>query len=143
MHVVLAANADAGQPWVAEAAADFARKIGATVAVVSVDEVELERLVPAPRSIYLEQADAAAEAAADQLSAAGVTVTKTVLSGRALDRILEHAEHEKADVVIVGASERSAVAERLLGSVPLALIERSSRPILVIPHPGHGRPKPA
>ena len=140
MHVVLAANADAGQPWVAEAAAAFAKKTGATVAVVSVDEVELERLAPAPRSIYLEQAAAAAEAAADQLSAAGVTVTKTVLSGRALDRILEYAEREKADVIVVGASDRSAVAERLLGSVPLALIERSSRPILVIPHPGHARP---
>ena len=141
MHVVLAANADAGQPWVAEAAADFARKIGATVAVVSVDEVELERLAPAPRSIYLERASQAAQAAADRIAAAGVAVTKTVLSGRALDRILEHAEHERADVIIVGASERSAVAERLLGSVPLTLIERSSRPILVVPHPGsgHGR----
>ena len=139
MHVVLAANPDAGQHWVAEAAAEFARKVGATVAVVSVDEVELERLAPAPRSIYLERATAAAAAAADRLSAAGVTVTKTVLSGRALDRILEQAEHEKADVIIVGASDRSAVAERLLGSVPLALIERSSRPILVIPHPGHRR----
>jgi nucleotide-binding universal stress UspA family protein len=142
VHVVLAANPDGGQPWVVQAAADFARKTGASVAVVSVDEVELERLVPAPRSIYLEQADAAAEAAADELSAAGVTVTKTVLSGRALDRILEHAEHEQADAIIVGASGRSAVAERLLGSVPLALLERSSRPILVIPHPGHGRGAP-
>ena len=140
MHVVLAAKADSSQPWVAEAAAEFARKTGATVAVVSVDEVELERLAPAPRSIYLEQATAAAEAAADQLSSAGITVTKTVLSGRALDRILEYAERQKADVIVVGASDRSAVAERLLGSVPLALIERSSRPILVIPHPGHGRP---
>ena len=64
-------------------------------------------------------------------------MTKTVLSGRALDRIMEHAEHEKADMIVVGASERSAVAERLLGSVPLALIEHSTRPILVIPHPGH------
>jgi len=140
VHVVLAANPHGGQLWVAQAAAEFARETGASVAVVSVDEVELERLVPAPRSIYLEQAAAAAEAAADQLLAAGVTVTKTVLSGRALDRILEYAEHQRADLIVVGASDRSAVAERLLGSVPLALIERSSRPILVIPHPGHGRP---
>ena len=51
----------------ARAAAEFARKTGASVAVVSVDEVELERLCPAPRSIYLEQAAAAAEAAADRL----------------------------------------------------------------------------
>ena len=140
MHMVLATKAAVGQPWVAGAAAEFARKAGATVAVVSVDEVELERLAPAPRSIYLEQAAAAAAAAAEQLTAAGVTATQTVLSGRALDRILEYAEREKADVIVVGASDRSPVAERLLGSVPLALIERSSRPILVIPHPGHRAP---
>jgi nucleotide-binding universal stress UspA family protein len=103
-----------------------------------VDEVELERLAPAPRSLYLERAAEAAQAAADRLAAAGITVTTTVLAGRPLDRILEHAERERADVIVVGASDRSIVAERLLGSVPLALIERSSRPILVIPQPGHG-----
>jgi hypothetical protein len=56
VHVVLATNADASQPWVAEGAAQFARKTGATVTVVSVDEVELERLAPAPRRLYLERA---------------------------------------------------------------------------------------
>jgi nucleotide-binding universal stress UspA family protein len=138
VHIVLAANAEAGQPWVIEATVDFARKTGATVAVVSVDEVELERLAPAPRSIYFEQASQAAQAAVDRISAAGITASKAVLSGRALDRILEFAEHEKADLIVVGASERSAVARRLLGSVPLALIERSHRPILVITNPSHG-----
>jgi nucleotide-binding universal stress UspA family protein len=108
------------------------------VAAVSVAEVELERLTPAPRSLYLERA---AQAAAGRLAAAGITVTTTVLAGRPLNRILEHAEREQADVIVVGASDRSIVAERLLGSVPLALIERSSRPILVLPHPGH-RPGP-
>jgi len=138
MHVVLAANADAVEPWVTEATVDFARKTGASVAVVSVDEVELERLAPAPRSVYFQQAERAAQGAVDQLIAAGITASKTVLSGRALDRILEHAEHEKADLIVVGASDRSAVAARLLGSVPLALIERSSRPILVMTNPAHG-----
>jgi len=138
MHIVLAANAETDEPWVTEATVDFARKTGASVAVLSVDEVELERLAPAPRSVYFERAEQAARTALDVLTAAGLTATKTVLSGRALDRILEHAEHEKADLIVVGASNRSAVAVRLLGSVPLALVERSPRPILIITHPGHG-----
>ena len=138
MHIVLAANAETDEPWVTEATVDFARKTGASVAVLSVDEVELERLAPAPRGVYFERAEQAARTAVDMLTTAGITASKTVLSGRALDRILEHAEHERADLIVVGASNRSAVAVRLLGSVPLALVERSPRPILIITHPGRG-----
>lgn len=135
MHLVLAANAQADQPWVADAVADFARKTGATVAVVSVDELELERLGAAPRSVFREQAELAATAAVTRLAAAGVTATQTVLSGGALERILEFADSQQADLLVVGTSRRPAVARRLLGSVPMALIEHSPRPVLVVPVP--------
>lgn len=36
---------------------------------------------------------------------------------------------------MVGASSRPAVTTRLLGSVPLAIVARSTRPVLVVPHP--------
>ena len=139
MHLVLAANAAADQPWVADATADFARKVEATVAVVSVDEVELERLAPAPRSTYVERAEHAATAAVERLAAAGVQASRTVLSGGALERILDFADAEQADVVVVGSSTRTPLASRLLGSVPLQLIARSPRPVLVVPHPHAGR----
>jgi nucleotide-binding universal stress UspA family protein len=132
---VLAANADGDRPWVAQATADFARKTGATVAVVCVDEVELERLAPVPRSVFADRAAAAAAAAAEQLTSAGVQATSTVLSGLARDQILAFAEQEQADVIVVGASTRPAVATRLLGSTPLALVARSTRPVLVITRP--------
>ena len=135
MHLVLAVHAEDDRGWVAEAAADFARKTGATVAVVCVDEVELERLAPVPRSVYAARAQAAADAAAQQLSAAGVTATATVRSGAARDQILAFAEAEQADVVVVGASARPAVATRLLGSTPLAVLARSTRPVLVVTRP--------
>ncbi|HLL69363.1 MAG TPA: universal stress protein [Micromonosporaceae bacterium] len=137
MHIVLAANPEADQPWVADATARLAKQTGASVAVVAVDELELERLAPVPRSVYLERAERAATAAVDRLADLGITATRTVLSGRALDRIIEFAESQKADLVIVGSSTRPAMAERLLGSVPLALIHQSPRPVLVITHPGH------
>ena len=135
MHLVLAAHADAERPWVAEATADFARKTGATVAVLCVDEVELERLAPVPRSVFAERAAAAATAAAEVLAAAGVVATSTVRSGLALDQILAFAEQQQADVIVVGASTRPAVATRLLGSTPLALVARSTRPVLVVTRP--------
>ncbi|OJF11668.1 universal stress protein [Couchioplanes caeruleus] len=135
MRIVLAANPEADQPWVADAAADLARQTGGTVAVVAVDEVELERLAAAPRSVFTARAEQAAAAAAERLAAAGVEASRTVLSGRALERILEFAEEQGADLIVVGSSTRPAVTQRLLGSVPLDLIKRSPRPVVVVTHP--------
>jgi nucleotide-binding universal stress UspA family protein len=135
MHLVLAANAEEDRAWVVEATVDFARKTGATVAVVCVDEVELERLAPVPRSVFADRASAAAAAAAAHLTAAGISATSTVRSGLARDQILAFAEQEQADVIVVGASTRPAVATRLLGSTPLAVVARSTRPVLVVTRP--------
>ena len=139
MHIVVAVKPDADQPWVADAAADLAKQTDATVSVVSVDEVELERLAAAPRSVFTQAAERAAAAVADRLSGAGVAVTKTVLPGRPVQAILDFADREDADLIMVGSSSRPAVAVRLLGSVPLDLIKRSRRPVTVITHPQHAR----
>jgi nucleotide-binding universal stress UspA family protein len=135
MRIVLAANPEADQPWVADAVIDLARQTGATVAVVAVDEVELERLAAAPRTVYAERAGQAADSAVRRLTDAGISATRTVLPGRPLQRILEFAESESADLIVVGSSAKPAVAQRLLGSVPLALIRKSERPVLVVTHP--------
>ena len=135
MHIVLAANPEADQPWVADAVAGLVRQTGASVAVVAVDEVELERLVGAPRQVFVERAERAADATVRRLADAGIEASRTVRPGRPLDGILGFADEQKADLIVVGSSTRPAVAERLLGSVPLALIKKSARPVLVITHP--------
>ncbi len=135
MHIVLAVSTETGTSWVTDGAADFARKTGASVAVVSVDEVELERLAAAPRAVYLEQAARAAGEAVDRLEQAGLVATATVLSGRAAERVAEFAGEQQADVVVVGASSRPALTSRLLGSVPRALVQRAPCPVLVLPAP--------
>ncbi|MFI5494140.1 universal stress protein [Actinoplanes sp. NPDC051859] len=135
MRIVLAANPEADQPWVADAAAGLAKQTGGTVAVVAVDEVELERLTSVPRAVFAERAERAATAAVDRLAAAGIEAARTVLAGRALDRILAFADEQEADLIVVGSSTRPKVAERLLGSVPLDLIKRSPRPVVVVTHP--------
>lgn len=135
MRIVLAVKPDADEPWVADAAVDLARQTGASVAVVAVDEVELERLTAVPRTVYVERAASAVAAAERRLTEAGVAVTGAVLPGRPLERILAYADAESADLIMVGSSSRPAVAQRLLGSVPLELIKKSPRPVLVVTHP--------
>jgi nucleotide-binding universal stress UspA family protein len=135
MKIVVAANPEADQPWVADAAAKLAKQTDGTIAVVSIDEVELERLAPLPREVYLERAERAADAMVARLAAAGVPAERTVLSGGALEQIIRFADQQGADLIVVGSSTRPPLAERLLGSVPLALIKRSHRPVLVIAKP--------
>lgn len=135
MHIVVAAKPDADQPWVAEAVANLVKQTGGTAAVVSADEVELERLAAVPRSVFTQQAELSAAAMVRRLAERGVEASHTVLPGRALQAILEFADEQNADLIVVGSSSRPAVTERLLGSVPLDLIKKSSRPVLVITHP--------
>jgi nucleotide-binding universal stress UspA family protein len=143
MHIVLAANPEAEQPWVADAVAALAHQTGATVAVVSVDELELEQLAPLPRDVFHERADHAATATVERLAGHGIQATKAVLPGRALDRILEFAEQQQADLVVVGGSTRPALAARLLGSVPLSLVQQSPRPVMIVTRPADADDEPA
>ena len=137
-RIVFAANAEADQPWVADAAAQLAKETGAEVAVLSVDELETEKLSPMPRQEFVKRAEQAATRAVERLEAAGVPVTKTVRSGAALEQILQFADEQDADLVVVGSSTRGPVASALLGSVPVGLVRRSQRPVMVITDPAHG-----
>lgn len=137
MHIVVAVKPDADQSWIADAVIGLVRQTGGTVAVVTADAVELERLAAVPRSVFAEKAQQAAAALVGLLADAGIEASMTVLPGRPLTGILQFADQQKADLIVVGSSSRPAVAERLLGSVPIDLIKKSSRPVLVITHPGH------
>ena len=135
-RIVVAVHAEAEQPWVADAAAQLAQETGAEVAVVSVDELETEKLSPLPREVYRERAEQAASRAIERLEAQGVRASRTVRSGRALDEIIAFADEQDADLIVAGSSTRGPVATALLGSVPLGLVRRAGRPVLVVTEPG-------
>ena len=134
-RIVVAAKAGGDQPWVADAAAELAQQTGASVAVVSVDGVELEALAPMPREEYARAARESAEALAERLRAAGVEASAETRAGRVVPGILVFAEEQEADLIVVGATTRGRVAQRLLGDVPLELVNRSRRPVLVVSPP--------
>ncbi|MEV0900862.1 universal stress protein [Actinoplanes sp. NPDC049802] len=135
MHIVLAANPETEQPWVIDAVTDLVRQTGASVSVVAVDELETEHLSPLPRSVYTERAEHAAEVAVRRLAEAGIEASRTVLPGRPAEQIIRFAGEQSADLIVAGSSARPVVAQRLLGSVPLKLIEKAGRPVLVVTRP--------
>jgi nucleotide-binding universal stress UspA family protein len=134
-RIVVAAKAGAEQPWVADAAAELALQTGATVSVVSVDGVDVEALSPMPRAEYARDARAAAERLAGQIGARGVPVSADVRPGRVVPGILLYAEERDADLIMVAASTLGRVARRVLGDVPLELVQRSRRPVMVVSGP--------
>jgi nucleotide-binding universal stress UspA family protein len=109
--------------------------------VVSVDGLELEALSTVPRAELAALAQEAVDRAVARLEAGGVQATGAVVPGRIVRGILLYAEERDADVIVCGASPRGPVASRVLGSVPLELVQRSRRPVLVITPP-HAEERP-
>ena len=134
-RIVVAAKAGADQPWLADAAADLAHQTGASVSVVSLDGLDVEALSATPRSEFTELAETTVGGIVERLRAAGVEAEGDVRPGLVTPGVLLYAEEKDADVIVCGASTKGRVARRVLGSVPVALIQRARRPVLVISPP--------
>ena len=134
-RIVVAAKAGADQPWLAEAAAELAGQSGGVVDVVSADDVDVEALSPVPRAEAAGPAGEAAEAMAARLRERGIEATAHTLHGPVVRSVLLYAEDRDADLIVCGASTRGPVARRVLGDVPIQLIRRARRPVLVITPP--------
>ena len=134
-RIVVAAKAGADQPWLADAAAELAQQTGAAVSVVSLDGVDMEGLSPVPRSEFQELARTTVDGILERLGAAGVQAEGDVRAGPVTPGVLLYAEEKDADVIVTGGSTKGRVARRVLGSVPVELISRSRRPVLVITPP--------
>jgi nucleotide-binding universal stress UspA family protein len=139
-RIVVAVKAGEQQLWLADAAADVARQTGAALEVVSIDGLELEALSTVPRSELAALAQEAVDAAVARLRENGVEATGEVRPGQVTRGILLFAEEREADVIVCGASGRGPVATRVLGSVPMELVQRSRRPVLIITPPRDGNP---
>jgi nucleotide-binding universal stress UspA family protein len=135
-RIVVAAKAGAQQGWLADAAAELASQSGAVVDVVSADGVDVEAFSTIPRTEAAGPARDAAEAMAEQVRGHGVEATPHTLHGPVVRSVLLFAEHRDADLIVAGATSRGRVARRLLGEVPIEMIRRSRRPVLVITPPG-------
>jgi nucleotide-binding universal stress UspA family protein len=67
------------------------------------------------------------------LKTAGVRYRAMIEDGRPASVLLEVAEREKAELIVVGRRGRGEVAELLLGSVSHEVVLHSKRPVLLVP----------
>ena len=134
-RIVVAAKAGAEQPWLAQATAELAAQAQAVVEVVSADGLDMEAFSTVPRAEAAQPAEQAAKAMAEQIRAEGIEATAHTLPGAIVRGVLLFAEDRDADLIVCGASTRGPVARRVLGEVPIELIRRARRPVLVITPP--------
>ncbi len=80
--------------------------------------------------IERQSRDVMAEAAAMQLE--GVDFTLEVVNGRAVDSIVEAADPDRQDLVIMGTRGLSGLEHLLLGSVAEGIVRRSRIPVLTV-----------
>lgn len=132
-------GSEAVQPAV-DAAIDLADKYDATLDVLYVVEPpsSVSGLAGGATTIddlldelEADGRDATAEIA-DQARASGLEVTTEVRRGNPRDDILEYAEHNDVDAIVLGTHGRRGVKRTLLGSVTEAVVRRAEVPVLTV-----------
>jgi nucleotide-binding universal stress UspA family protein len=63
----------------------------------------------------------------------GIDVRTLVAYGRTVDAILESAESQDADLIAIASHGRSGLARVVHGSVAAGLLQRTRRPLLLVP----------
>jgi nucleotide-binding universal stress UspA family protein len=134
-RILLVSTAGADEPWLVSPAAQLAEETGAEITVLAVDDVESQRFTALPRAELVKQAQETAQQMADRLAETGVAATPVARSGPATATTIEFADEIDADLIVVGSSRRGGVVKRLLGSLPLDLVQRSGRQVLVVTEP--------
>ncbi len=118
--------------WALRYAEELARRFGAEIALVHVDQSL------APGSELAETRQAAAREELEGLVALlrerGVPAHSLLRSGGPAEQIMATAEAEHADLIVMGTHGRTGLTHVLMGSVAESVVRRSSCPVLTVRH---------
>ncbi|MGO4227259.1 universal stress protein [Arthrobacter sp. YAF34] len=137
--ILVAVNDSRAAFRAAEVAVDYARRLGASLRVVTVgDPGALDRHPGAiDPDALARHADLAAEAALRHVAAlgaaAGVQVSLSHRSGRVAAEILAEAREVGAALIVVALVDRPGSASPYIGSHTLRVLEFSGVPVMVVP----------
>ena len=123
-------------------ATELARQVGASISLVSAYEpVSNQRMRDEKREVPKdmewmvnprEDVEATLNEAAEEVGGAGVKVETFVREGDAADAILDVAEEQNADLIVVGNKGMTGAKRFLLGSVPNKVSHHAPCSVLII-----------
>ena len=124
--------------WAAELAAATGAEV---VAVHSVGLLMTTPDGPVPSTPVHEELRARLEGEwTAELRDAGVPVTCRLAEGSAVTALLEAADEEAADLIVVGSRGAGGFSELHLGSTSHQVALYADRPVTIVPPPGRARP---
>lgn len=125
---------------VLDAAQTWAKVFEGEIIILNVDPIELDNRSLEIEPVMSHRADdiknqilANVQMVEEKLSGAGVAVRHILKSGTPQDRILDVAESENVDLIVMGSNKHSAAYRFLIGSVADQVIKKSKIPVLLIP----------
>jgi nucleotide-binding universal stress UspA family protein len=131
---------------VLEKAFELAQQLSARVVILHVVEpvatyvpvgATMDVIAAAPPPVEttesLSSPDPRLEALAQPLQAAGLTVEIISLIGLAVDDILEQAQKQHADYIMLGSHGHGALHHLFSGSVVTGVLKRAKCPIIIVP----------
>jgi nucleotide-binding universal stress UspA family protein len=118
----------------AERAIDFAKAYGGELTIVSVVDVPAEFYGEAPEAWdnLVTQAKGFVDKTALQAEASGVRAQAVVKETETWKAIVELAEKQKADTIVMGSHGRTGLKRLLMGSVTEKVIGNAPCPVLVV-----------
>jgi nucleotide-binding universal stress UspA family protein len=144
-RILLATDLEPASSGAAAEALELARDLGAELLVVSVIDPGTLRLPGGRFGARVDQVRATREAAAQELvaegRATGVRVSFLIWEGDPGESIVDAAQSEGADLVVVGSHGRGSMSRFLIGSVSDHVVRNAPCPVLVVRSKGPGRPQ--
>lgn len=126
---------------VLEAAKDWAKAFDGEIIILNVDPIELDNRSLEIEPVMSHRADdiknqilSNVQAVENDLAVWGVNYRHILKSGSPQERILDVAESENVDLIIMGSNKHSAAYRFLIGSVADQVIKKSKTPVLLIPN---------
>ncbi|SEV82258.1 universal stress protein [Natrinema salifodinae] len=132
--LVLATDGSDAARRATDHAVELAAQLDATLHVVSVSEdgPQAEGQQDRLRNDPEEQAAAAAEEAEEMAAGAGVETTSSIRHGVPQEQIVDFAETNPVDMIVVGTAGRSGLDHLISGSVAEEIVRNAPVPVVTV-----------
>jgi nucleotide-binding universal stress UspA family protein len=132
-HILVPTDGSAGSVRATEHAVDLAEKYGADIHalyVVNVGRLEGMSLnVPGSIDRLEEEGRELVGDVVDTAENAGVEATSAIELGRPAETIIEYADENGSDLIVIGTQGRGGLSRRLLGSVTEQVVRLADVPV--------------
>ncbi len=141
MKILAALDLSSTTPAVMREARMWARRLEAELFLIHVTEPDPDFVGygPGPESVRLAvahkftRAHKQIEKAAEELRQEGIDTTALLLQGPTVETILRESNRLSVDAILMGARAHSSLHDMLVGSVSKGVLQKSTRPMLLIP----------